>query len=386
MTLDTLSAPWETLVFSLVLLVAPLVAQPYGRRPAWPTTLLAALLVATLFAADARLAYGAAAIAAVLHALTAWPTSRTGALWLGLSALLMLGTAVCLATGHLAAAFALSTLSIAIRSGTLPFHPGVASLCDRAPLVQTQQMASAIALVFAHLRFVDHHAEAVAWAPLIVRVGAGAAFAAALMSTVQKDLRGFFRCTTSVHGGMLLAAVGAASLHNYAAALLYSVSAGLGLGGLGIMLTSLQARAGEVGYSRASGRTHAFPRLATAFALFAAASVAVPGSVGFVADDLLLHALWMESPTATVLVILSGAMLAVSTLICYAHVFLGRPLTVLAPDLLPRERAVAAVLVVLIVLLGVTPGSLLYPADRFLSEPTAARTPAIVGGGSAAQP
>lgn len=371
MTFDTLSAPWETLGFCATLLAAPAFAAPARRGAAsWLLPALGVMLVTTLFAADARLAYGAAAVAALLHAATAWPESRTGAAWLGMSGLLAAGTAVSLSSGQLTAAFLLSTVAIAIRAGALPCHAGVASLCDRAPVVQTQQMASTIALVFIHLRFVDHHDEAVALAPLIVRFGACAALAAALMSTVQRDLRGFFRSTTSVHGGMLLAAVGAASLHNYAAALLYSVSAALGLGGLGMMLTSLESRVGPVAYDRASGRTHTFPRLATAFALFAAASVAVPGSVGFVADDLLLHALWMQSPTSTVVVILSGSLLAVSTLVCYTHVFLGRPVSSLAPDLLLRERAVAAALVVLILLLGFAPGGLLYPAEHFLSTPS----------------
>ena len=369
MTFDTLSAPWETLGFCAVLLVAPAYAAPSRRGALWSLPALGVMLVATLFAADARVAYGAAALAALLHGVTAWPDTRTGAAWLALSGLLAAGTAASLASGQLTAAFLLSTLAIAVRAGVLPFHAGVASLCDRAPVVQTQQMASAVALVFVHLRFVDHHDEAVALAPIIVRFGACAAMGAALLSTVQRDLRGFFRATTSVHGGMLLAAVGAASLHNYAAALLYSVSAALGLGGLGLMLTSLEARVGAVAYDRASGRTHTFPRLATAFALFAAASVAVPGSVGFVADDLLLHALWMQSPTSTVVVILAGSLLAVSTLICYAHVFLGRPVSSLAPDLLLRERAVAVVLVLLILLLGFAPGGLLYPAEQFLTNP-----------------
>jgi NADH-quinone oxidoreductase subunit M len=119
-------------------------------------------------------------------------------------------------------------------------------------------------------------------------------------------------------------------------------------------------------YGRSSGRVQAFPRLAAAFALFGAASVAMPGTVGFVADDLLLHTLWMESPGGTVVMILASAMLAVSTLICYAHVFLGKPAPLLAPDLVPRERVVAVALAALLVVLGFAPGLLLYPADAFL--------------------
>ena len=46
------------------------------------------------------------------------------------------------------------------------------------------------------------------------------------------------------------------------------------------------------------GRAGAFPRLAAAFALFGGAGVGLPGTAGFVADDLLLHTLWMDSPAS----------------------------------------------------------------------------------------
>ena len=104
----------------------------------------------------------------------------------------------------------LSTLAIALRAGVLPLHVGVASLCDRAPVVQTQQLASTIALVFVHLRFVDHHPAASRPGAVLVRYGAVACMAGALLTVVQRDLRGFYRGTTSMHGGMLLAALGAA--------------------------------------------------------------------------------------------------------------------------------------------------------------------------------
>lgn len=378
MTTSVFSAPWETLAFCLALLLTPEVvatssSQPRLRRA--ELALLLAALVASLFATNGAMAYGAAAGAAIVQGAGAWRASRTGAVALALSAVLSVGVAVALTADLPTVAFLLSIVAVAIRAGAMPFHVGIVSLGDRAPLMFAQQLASTIALVFVHLRFVDHHAEAVALAPVIVRYGAAAALAGALMSIVQRDLRGFFRSTTVVHGGMVVAAVGAASLHNYAAALLVTLSAGLGLGGMALMISALEARVGPVSYARASGRVQAFPRLAAAFALFGGASVAMPGTVGFVADDLLLHVLWMESPVGTVAVILSSAMLAVSTLICFAHVFLGRPGRFLAPDLMLRERVAAVALVLLLLVLGFVPGAVLYPADGFLESPAVLAVP-----------
>lgn len=359
-----LSAPWEAFAFCALLLLAPAIAEPLHRR--WHLPSLVAALAVALFTPRADVAYAAVAVGALLHARSAWPQTRTGAAMLMLSAVIALAVAVALRQGQLTIAFWLSCVAIALRSGVMPLHVGAASLCDRAPVVQAQQLATGIALVFVHLRFVDHHAAAIAAAPTLVRYGAAAALVAALITLVQRDLRGFYRGTTTMHAGMLIAAVGSASIGNFGAALLVSVTMGLALGGLGMMVISLEERVGAVSFAGPGGRVGTFPRLAAAFALFAGAGVGLPGTAGFVADDLLLHTLWMESPASTVAVILSSAVLAVSSLTAFSKAFLGRTTPSRAPDLYLRERIVAVILVVLLLILGFVPGVLLGPADEFL--------------------
>lgn len=366
MTPAVASAPWETLAVCLLLLAAPTVAVLH--RPAW--WLLAGMagsMAASLFAADGVSAYAIAAGGTLLHAAHASRVSRTGAATLVVAALVTGGAAAAIAQGALAAAFLLSALAIALRTGILPLHGGVASLCDRAPVVHTQQMSSVIALVFLHLRHVDHDPAVAAFAPWLVTYGATACLLAALMTVVQRDLRGFYRGTTAMHGGMLMAALGAAAIGNFAAALLVAVTVGLALGGLGMMITSLEERVGPVDYRGPGGRAGAFPVLAACFIFFGGAGVGLPGTAGFVADDLLLHTLWSQSPAATVAVILASALLAVATLIAYSRSFLGRDTASRAPDLAVRERAVAVLLLALLVVLGIAPSLLLAPADAFLS-------------------
>jgi NADH-quinone oxidoreductase subunit M len=361
------SAPWETLTVCLLLLVAPAVASQRASR-VWHLAALAAALVTALFSSSATVAYGAVAVGALVHASSVARASRTGALALVMSALAAAGVTLALSLGELPVAFGLSCFCIALRAGVMPLHFGIASLCDRLPVAQTQQLASTIALVFVHLRFVDHHPAAIDLAPLLVRYGAAATIAAALMTLVQRDLRGLYRGSTAMHGGMLMAAIGAASLDNFAAALLVALAMGLALGGLGIMITSLEERVGAVSFAGPGGRVGTLPKLAAAFAFFGGAGVGLPGTAGFVADDLLLHTLWAESPASTITVILSSALLAVATLLAFARVFLGRTTLSVAPDLYPRERVVVVILVLLLVLLGFAPGVLLGPADAFLSN------------------
>ena len=374
--MEAASAPWEVLFVCLLLLVASAVTSQRAARRPWLAG-LAVAVGAALLASDGPSAYAAIAVTGLLHAVTAARFTRTGSVAMGLSAALAAATGLALAMGHTTAAFALSCVLLGIRAGVLPFHVGVASLCERAPVVQTQQLATTLALVFVHLRFVAHEAEAVTFAQPLVRFGAAAAFAAALLALVQKDLRGLYRASTALHAGLLVAAVGAASLHNFAAALLVAVVMALALGGLGITITSLEERVGPVDFARPGGRIHAMPVLAACFGLFAAAGVGLPGTAGFVADDLLLHTLWMQSPAATVSAIVSAALLAVASLTAYSRVFLGqRGVRLLAPDLSWRERVVAAALIGTLVVLGVAPGALLHPADEFLDEPVGVPAPA----------
>jgi NADH-quinone oxidoreductase subunit M len=377
-TVSAQTAPWEVLAVCMLLLLAP--SFTAGRRtPPWQLACLAVALVVALFSSTPTMAYGAVAFAAVLHAAAAAPTSRTGAATLTASAVLAVGIAVAVNAEALTTAFLLSCLAIAVRSGALPFHFGVASLCDRAPVVHVQQFASTMALVFVHLRFVDHHAAAIELAPHIIRYGAAAAVMAALMAVVQRDLHGLYRGTVSMHAGMLLAALGAASLDNFAAALLVAVAMGLALGGLGLIIVSLEERVGPVAFSQAGGRIRSFPRMAIAFAFFGGAGVGLPGTAGFIADDLLLHTLWFQSPGSAVVIVVSSALLAVATLMAYSATFLGRPTTSLAPDLSRSERMVALALVVVLLGLGIVPGALIGPADKFL-------TPAPVVAMSATEP
>lgn len=324
------------------------------------------LLAVTIFAPSGVVAFLAAALAAGLHAWRARPHTRTGAVTLALSGAAAMVAAVALVLEMPVLVFAASGTSIALRVGLIPFHTGVAQLCERLPALQSQQLATTIALVVAHLRFADQVTLAYDLAPMLVRYGAVMTLLPALMALVQKDLRGFYRCATVMHGGMLFAAIGAAGRGHATAALMVVITTAAAMGGMGVMVSALEDRTGPVSLGGPGGRVQAFPRLAAAFALFGGAGVAMPGTAGFIADDLLLHALWEESVPATVTMILGSAVLAVATLQSWSRIFLGKAVPSLAPDLAFRERTVVVGLVLLLVWLGVTPGVLLTPAETFL--------------------
>lgn len=325
--------------------------------------LLTGFSVFALFTDDAAVAYLSLAVAAAVHAWVTWRHSKTAAVMLAFSTVLTVAIALALFADHVVLAFVASIVVIALRSGALPLHVGATHLCERAPALQTQQMGSVIAIVFLHLRFVDHHPVAFDWAPVLIGLGAVSTLLGALLALASPDVRTFFGAVTAMHGGMLVTAVATAGQHHYAAALFAALTMGVAMGGLGLTVTALESRCGPVPLTGAlGGRAQAFPRLAIAFLFFGLAGVGAPGTAGFLSDDLLLHALWQGSVIGSVVVVVATALLAVGILRAWTQVFLGPPSLSLAADLEPRERWSALVLFATLLVLGTAPILLVGPA------------------------
>lgn len=326
----------------------------------------ALVLAVAIVTPDGRVAYAALAISGALLTWIAAADTRTGAVYLGASAALAALAAITITPMGGMIAFAASALAVALRAGVFPLHAGAAALAESPSARQAEQLATLPFLVFVHLKFVDHSQIAHDIAPLLVVIGAVSAMLFALVALVQRDLRRLYVASTLMHGGMLLAALGAAGRGHYAAALLVVMTMVLALAGFGTMLSAFEERVGTGEVPGFAGRARAFPRLAAALAFFGGAAVGLPGTAGFVADDLLLHALWGESVTAAVLMIVASAILAVATLALFARVFFGPPQRHLAPDLSPGDRRVAVVLMALLLILGFAPKLLVTPVNAVL--------------------
>lgn len=361
----SIAAPGIIIACALTLLFAPHIAS--RRQSGWMGELaLALLMILSLATTSGAISFGATAATALVIAAEALRKSRTAALTLALSGVALFAAAMAMALGHPAVAFVASIVSFAMRVGVFPLHGGIGSLTHRSLTLQLQQLATLPTSVFVHLRFVDHEVIAYELAPAIVGLGTASALSFAMIALVQPSMHGLLRASVLMHGGMLFAAVGAAGRGHHAAALLVSITLGLAISGLGIMLASLQARVGPLETLPPGGRARAFPRLAIGVALFGGAAVGMPGTSGFIADDLLLHALWQESVPSAVIMIVASALLAVATLRNFAMSFLGKPLRMLAPDLDGPERLVLVVLVLWLVVLGFVPGLLVDPATELL--------------------
>ena len=337
-----------------------------GGRDLVRRGLVALLLGAAFVAPSALLAF--VALSAVLLLQAAATGTRTGAAGLVLAGVAALVAGVAFATGVPALGLASSFASVALRSGVIPLHVGAAALAERHPALLTELAGSAVAAAFVHLRFAVPGAPDLAHdlATGLVLWGAFAALAGALLATAQTTLRGLWSASFTMHGGMLLAALGAAGRGHVVGAVFVAVTLSVALAGFGATVSALEARVGPVRLDRDGGRARTFPALSAGFAFFAAAGIAMPGTAGFVADDLLLHALWEESPLACGTVLVASATLAIALLKGFSAVFLGpEGHRSIAPDLRTRERLLVALGIVVLVGIGVAPMLLIGPTVAF---------------------
>jgi NADH-quinone oxidoreductase subunit M len=363
MTVALLWIPFLVWLATMLLYASVPRGIPHPLRMAG-TILVVGSTTLAVFAPRADVAYLAAALSTAVLTGAAWSTTRVGATMLALSALGTVAAAVAFRLDPTGAwPFHISLVVLALRCGILPLHGGIVALSQRAPALQARQFATLLVMVFVHLRFADHVVEARELARLVVGVGAASSLFFGFTALARPTLSGFLQGSTLMHGGLLFAAVGAAGRGHHAAALFACVTMALAVGGLAYMILALEARAGTVGLASRHGRARTFPRLTAAFAFLGACGVGMPGTAGFIADDLLLHALWEESVTATVAVALASALLAIATLRAVASVAFGPPRPSVAPDLLPAERRTAVAYVVFLVVIGLLPNLLTASAQ-----------------------
>lgn len=381
----TAAAAAQSIVWGVCALVCAATLTGDRRRGAAELgALVAALLLVAgaLWAPTPAIGYGLLVPVTLLHAWRAWSATRTGAVGLLLAAAATAAAAGALHAGRGDAAFVASLVAIGLRSGVMPLHVGVAALTERAPRVQTRQLGTTIALVYLHLRDVDHVPLAVDLSAPLVVAGSVATLVPALCALAAEEAIAWLRSSTVMHAGLLLCGLGAAGNGHYGAALLAALTLALALGGMGVVLAALEDRCGRVALRDLGGRARSFPALAAAFAVFGGAGVGLPATAGFIADDLLLHALWEESRVAAVLVIIASALLAVATLAAWSRVFLGPPRPSYAPDLSRGERRTLVVLLLALMLIGLAPQVLLDPVNQTLGiAPSDARPPSRRAGG-----
>lgn len=270
-------------------------------------------------------------------------------------ALSMLAATVLLGSGCFGAkTLGALIVGLAIREACFPFHSWILSFVEKTPMGVVVAFLAPQPGVYLHLRSLGAHLP-----PTLHReaalLGMVTAIFAAMLATGQKRLKRTLAYLIMSQSGLVAFGLETSSKVGHLGALSAWLLVGLGIAGFAMTVEALEARrAVEIELGEAGGDFEATPILATSFLLSGLSMVGLPGTLGFISEDLLVQGSVAEFPILGLALIGVTAVNAVTVMRCLLTVFVGRK-QVVKIDLQPRERWAASLTLAALFLLGLFP-------------------------------
>jgi NADH-quinone oxidoreductase subunit M len=263
----------------------------------------------------------------------------------------------------------LVAVAVMIRKGIFPFHSWYPALFSGAPmstaLAATMPQVAAYTAVRLLIGHVDHPEGVAAELVVLAQLALVTAAYGAALAIVQRDLRSLIGTLAMSQSAMVLAGLAGTLPMELNGAFCVWVSSGLALTGIGLVAWALESRAGPIRLDTPQGRFWDAPALAGFFLIFGLAGIGLPGTLSFVADDLIISGTLDDHIHAGLLVIAATVLGGIAVMRGWFHVF-GGPVAADGPRhaILPRERVALTGLLVALFLLGVWPDPLVRALDR----------------------
>jgi NADH-quinone oxidoreductase subunit M len=266
------------------------------------------------------------------------------------------------------------TLAIAVllRAGLVPFHSWVPALCERVPpLVLLPVLLSQLgAYAFVRLVVAPFPGAMHATTPSVADLALITAVYGAFLGLAQTQLRRVVGCLVMSQSALVFVGLECDNVEGVAGGLVLWLTVGIAMTGFILAVASIHSRLGPRRLDRLSGLASRAPFLAALFLVLGLANVWLPGTLGFVGEDLLVHGVLATFPGVGIAIIVASAINGFTVLRAFTYVFLGpAPQDLPAVgQLLPRERLVLVGIVALLALGGMLPGPIVA-----LRGPAAAR-------------
>jgi NADH-quinone oxidoreductase subunit M len=245
--------------------------------------------------------------------------------------------------------------AILIRCGTIPAHCWLTDWFEHASFGNALLFVTPLAGVYAAVRLVLPIAPDWALRSIGLFSLATAVYAAG-MALVQRDARRFFAYLFLSHASLVLVGLELHTAMTLTGALALWFSVALSLAGFGLTLRALEARFGRLTLVDFRGLYEHSPALAVCFLLMGLASVGFPGTLGFVAAELLVDGAVKASPYVGLAVVVASALNGIAIVRVYFLLFTGtRPASTVSLSIGPRERFAVLTLTLLILGGGVFP-------------------------------
>lgn len=259
-------------------------------------------------------------------------------------------------------ALPLLLVAIVVRKGAFPFQSWIPALSEQLgptslTLLNAPQVGAFVLVRVAIPLFPSAMGDAL---PIVGRVALLAALYGAVLGLAARDLRRAFGWLAVSQSALVLVGLECVDVDGIAGGLTLWISEGLALTGFAIAIAAVEARRGRRTFEDLGGLGIRAPWLGAAFVVLGLSAVGLPGTLGFVAEDLLVHGVLESFPGVGVAIVLATAANGFLVLRAYARTFYGPARSgAVVPDAMPRERLALAGLAVLLFLFGLVPRPLI---------------------------
>ena len=200
--------------------------------------------------------------------------------------------------------------------------------------------------------------------PLIFTLSIVAIIYTSLVALAQDDMKKLIAYSSIAHMGIVTLGIFTLTPEGLQGAVLQMLSHGIVSAALFLVVGIVYDRLHTREIARYGGLADTMPKYAVAFMIFMLASVGLPGTSGFVGEFLVLLGTFQVSTWAAFLATIGTILSVAYMLYLYRRVIFGsitRAEVRAMLDLSPREVFVFAPLVVLVLWMGIHPGSFLKP-------------------------
>ena len=272
-----------------------------------------------------------------------------------LPSVLLVATGVALQLeGQTALAVFPLAIGFALREAVVPAHSWFVVFVTRAPLGMVVAFAASQVGVHAHLVLLAEGLPKT-FEVLVATLGAATAVYAAALGVVQSGTRRALGYLIMSQTALVAFGLDTHSEVAHAGTLLAWMVTALATAGFAMAIAALEARRGLLALDRPNGNFTRVPRLAAAFLVTGLASVGLPGTLGFVAEDLLVQGSVDEFPLLAFALIVATALNGMTVMRNFFLLFNGSARHQGEQDLTLREALALSLLMVVLVGAGLAP-------------------------------
>ncbi|MGB8221271.1 MAG: proton-conducting transporter membrane subunit [Polyangiales bacterium] len=284
--------------------------------------------------------------------------------------------AVLISRGNPAAGLLFVLIGIAIREAVIPLHSWFPPFVQYAPMGLVVAFFAPQLGVYAHMELVRGELPH-QLAHVVAALGGITAVVAAALGIAQTDARRALAFLVMSQTGLVAFGLDTRSPLSQIGALLTWQVIGVATAGFAMTLASLEARRGSLSMRVPRGSFTRTPRMAVAFLFMGFASVGLPLTLGFVAEDLLLQGSVEEFPLLAFALILATALNGVSVIRAFFTLFSGSAKHIGESDLTIRETGALTLLMATLLIAGLFPGGAVRRLERVTGHETPTTTPIV---------